>query len=80
MCSSDLTDPETGEATVTDVRIKRTVRDYFLSLEPDVARRLATGREVLIRDTLKADGHLAEGKDRGEQFRLSSNSRESLTI
>ena len=24
------TDPETGEATVSDVRIKRTVRDYFL--------------------------------------------------
>ena len=62
------TDPETGEATVSDVRIKRTVRDYFLSLEPDVAKRLAAGREVLIRDTLKADGYLSEGKDRAEQF------------
>ena len=27
------TDPETGVATVTDVRIKRTVRDYIMSLE-----------------------------------------------
>ncbi len=62
------TDPETGEATVSDVRIKRTVRDYFVSLEPDVEKRLATGREVLIRDTLKADGYLSEGKDRAEQF------------
>lgn len=62
------TDPETGEATVTDVRIKRTVRDYLLSLEPDVEKRLATGMEILIRDTLKADGFLAEGKDRAEQF------------
>jgi CRISPR-associated protein Csh2 len=62
------TDPETGEATVSDVRIKRTVRDYFLSLESDVAKRLAAGREVLIRDTLKADGYLSEGKDRAEQF------------
>ncbi len=62
------TDPETGEATVSDVRIKRTVRDYFVSLEPDVGKRLATGREVLIRDTLKADGYLSEGKDRAEQF------------
>lgn len=62
------TDPETGEATVSDVRIKRTVRDYFLSLEPDVVKRLAAGREVLIRDTLKADGYLSEGKDRAEQF------------
>lgn len=62
------TDPETGEATISDVRIKRTVRDYFLSLEPDVEKRLAAGREVLIRDTLKADGCLSEGKDRAEQF------------
>ncbi|MCB1777345.1 MAG: type I-B CRISPR-associated protein Cas7/Csh2 [Candidatus Competibacteraceae bacterium] len=62
------TDPETGEATVSDVRIKRTVRDYFVSLEPDVEKRLAAGREVLIRDTLKADGYLSEGKDRAEQF------------
>ena len=62
------TDPETGEATVSDVRIKRTVRDWFLSQEPDVEKRLAAGREVLIRDTLKADGYLSEGKDRAEQF------------
>ncbi len=62
------TDPETGEATISDVRIKRTVRDYFISLEPDVEKRLAAGREVLIRDTLKADGYLSEGKDRAEQF------------
>ncbi|MEZ5582069.1 MAG: type I-B CRISPR-associated protein Cas7/Csh2 [Candidatus Competibacteraceae bacterium] len=62
------TDPETGVATVTDVRIKRTVRDYFLALEPDVEKRLEQGREILIRDTLKADGFLAEGKDRAGQF------------
>jgi CRISPR-associated protein Csh2 len=62
------TDPETGQATVTDVRIKRTVRDWFLTQEPDIEKRLASGREVLIRDTLKNDGHLSEGKDRAEQF------------
>lgn len=62
------TDPETGEATVSDVRIKRTVRDYFLAQEPDVEKRLNAGMEILIRDTLKADGYLAEGKDRAEQF------------
>ncbi len=62
------TDPETGEATVSDVRIKRTVRDYLLSLEPDVEKRLANGVEILIRDTMKADGHLSEGKDRAEHF------------
>lgn len=62
------TDPETGEATISDVRIKRTVRDYVLSLEPEVGQRLAAGREILIRDTLKSDGHLAQGEDRAEQF------------
>lgn len=61
-------DPETGVATITDVRIKRTVRDYFLALEPDVEKRLESGKEILIRDTLKPDGHLSEGKDRAEQF------------
>ncbi len=62
------TDPETGQATVTDVRIKRTVRDWFLAQQPDVEQRLANGREILIRDTQKPDGHLSEGKDRAEQF------------
>ena len=62
------TDAETGEATVTDVRIKRTVRDYFLAQEPDVEQRVAAGKEILIRDTLKPDGHLSKGKDRAEQF------------
>jgi CRISPR-associated protein Csh2 len=62
------TDPETGVATVTDVRIKRTIRDYFLAKEPDVEQRVQNGTEILIRDTEKADGYLAEGKDRAEQF------------
>ncbi len=62
------TDPETGEATVTDVRIKRTVRDYFLSQEPDEEKRLENGTEVFIRDTEKKDGTLSQGKDRAAQF------------
>jgi CRISPR-associated protein Csh2 len=62
------TDPETGQATVTDVRIKRTARDYFLAQEPEVQRRLDAGREILIRDTWKNDGYLAQGKDRAESF------------
>lgn len=62
------TDPETGVATVTDVRIKRTVRDYLLSKEPDEKKRLQSGMEILIRDTIKEDGFLAEGKDRADQF------------
>ncbi len=62
------TDPETGEATVTDVRIKRTVRDFFLASEPDVEKRIANGTEILIRDTFKPDGFLSQGKDRAESF------------
>lgn len=62
------TDAESGEATVTDVRIKRTIRDHLLGLEPNLDKRMEAGLEILIRDTLKADGHLAEGKDRAEQF------------
>jgi CRISPR-associated protein Csh2 len=62
------TDPQTGQATVTDVRIKRTIRDWFLAQDPNVERRLEAGREILVRDTLKPDGHLSEGKDRAEQF------------
>jgi len=62
------TDPETGVATITDVRIKRTIRDYFLAKEPDVEKRINSGMEILIRDTEKADGYLSEGKDRAEQF------------
>lgn len=62
------TDPETGVATVTDVRIKRTVRDYIMSLETDDGKRLDVGREILIRDTFKTDGYLAEGADRASQF------------
>ncbi|MEY3220312.1 MAG: hypothetical protein RIT27_1669 [Pseudomonadota bacterium] len=62
------TDAETGQATVTDVRIKRTIRDYLLGKNPDVESRLKEGMEILIRDTLKNDGFLSEGKDRAEQF------------
>jgi len=62
------TDPVTGVATVTDVRIKRTIRDELLSREPDVARRMAAGREILIRDTHLDDGSLATGKDRAAAF------------
>ena len=62
------TDPETGVATVTHVRIKRTVRDEILNRFPDVDDRLERGLEILIRDTFREDGFLSEGKDRAAQF------------
>lgn len=62
------TDPRTGVCTVTDVRIKRTIRDEILSWEPDEKQRLENGQEILIRDTFVNDGSLATGKDRAEAF------------
>ena len=53
------TDPETGVATVTDVRIKRTVRDYLYEVK---------GLEILIRDTEDEEGYLKDGKGRCDDF------------
>ena len=53
------TDPETGVATVTDVRIKRTVRDYLFQTK---------GLEILVRDTEDEDGYLQDGKGRCDDF------------
>jgi len=53
------TDPDTSQALVTDVRIKRTIRDYLFN---------AKGEEILVRDTY-ADEGLNDGKGRAEMFR-----------
>ncbi len=58
------TDPETGQATVTDVRIKRTIRDYL---------HQAKGLEILIRDSLEQDGTLKDGKSRCDDFIAKCN-------
>jgi len=66
------TDPETGVATVTDVRIKRTVRDYLHQVK---------GQEILVRDTFDTDGYLRDGKGRCEDFYKAAevNERDSIT-
>ena len=66
------TDPETGVATVTDVRIKRTVRDYLHQVK---------GQEILVRDTFDNDGYLRDGKGRCEDFYKAAdvNDRDSIT-
>lgn len=61
-------DPETGACTVTDVRIKRTIRDEILSWEPDEKKRLDSGLEILVRDTHMDKGALATGAERANQF------------
>lgn len=52
-------DPETNQVTVTDVRIKRTVRDYLYKNK---------GLEILVRDTFDNAGYLHDGKGRCEDF------------
>lgn len=51
-------DDETGINVVTDVRLKRTIRDELI----------ARGYEVLVKDTETEDGSLADGKHRGMDF------------
>lgn len=52
-------DPETNQVTVTDVRIKRTIRDYL---------NKTRGEEILVRDTFDNAGYLKDGKGRCEDF------------
>lgn len=51
-------DSETGINIVTDVRLKRTIRDELI----------ARGYEVLVRDTVTQNGTLADGKHRAMDF------------
>ncbi|MDW5298888.1 MAG: type I-B CRISPR-associated protein Cas7/Csh2 [Sedimentibacter sp.] len=51
-------DSETGVNIVTDVRLKRTIRDELI----------ARNYDVLVKDTFKEDGTLADGKNRGYDF------------
>jgi len=52
-------DLETGRAKVSDVRLKRTVRDYL---------RDYCGEEIFCREIEKEDGTIQEGKERAEDF------------
>lgn len=52
-------DPETGHAKVTDVRLKRTIRDYLHDY---------CGEEIFCREIEKEDGTIQEGKDRAQDF------------
>lgn len=52
-------DLETGKAKVSDVRLKRTIRDYLHD---------HCGMEIFCREIEKTDGTIQEGKDRAEDF------------
>ena len=52
-------DEETSKNIVTDVRLKRTVRDYLFDLK---------GEEIFIRDIMDENEHLQDAKMRAEDF------------
>ncbi len=52
-------DPDTGKAKVSDVRLKRTIRDYWYTY---------LNEEIFCRQIEKTDGTIQEGKDRAEDF------------
>lgn len=52
-------DLEAGRAKVSDVRLKRTIRDYLHGY---------CGEEIFVREIEKDDGTIQEGKDRAEDF------------
>ena len=59
------TDPDTGVATVTDVRIKRTIRDYWIN---NLGYDGSGDKDVLMRDTFTEEGYLKDGKGRARSF------------
>lgn len=52
-------DLEAGRAKVSDVRLKRTIRDYLHDY---------CGEDIFVREIEKDDGTIQEGKDRAEDF------------
>jgi CRISPR-associated protein Csh2 len=52
-------DVDTGRAKVSDVRLKRTIRDYLHDY---------LSEEIFCREIEKPDGTIQEGKDRAEDF------------
>lgn len=64
-------DEETGKNIVTDVRLKRTVRDYLHQMK---------GEEIFIRDITDDDDHLQDAKMRAEDFLPKDKEKSGLKI
>jgi CRISPR-associated protein Csh2 len=60
-------DEETGVNIVTDVRLKRTVRDYFLSLIENDDNRLK-GQDIFVKERRDEEGFLYDAKARAKEF------------
>src|SRR3989337_3902464 len=64
-------DEETGRNIVTDVRLKRTIRDYLHEQK---------GKEVFIREIRKEDGNLKTKEDRLNDFGNESITEKGIDI
>jgi len=60
-------DEETDINIVTDVRLKRTIRDYFLTLIDKGDKRLH-GQDVFIKEVRDKEGYLYDAKTRAKDF------------
>ena len=60
-------DEETGINIVTDVRLKRTIRDYFLTLIKNGDERLK-GQDIFIKEVRDSEGYLYDAKTRAKDF------------
>ncbi len=60
-------DEETGINIVTDVRLKRTIRDYFLTLIANNDSRLV-GQDVFVKEVRDQEGFLYDAKTRANDF------------
>lgn len=60
-------DEETGINIVTDVRLKRTIRDYFLTLIANKDSRLV-GQDVFVKEVRDQEGFLYDAKTRANDF------------
>jgi len=60
-------DEETGINIVTDVRLKRTIRDYFLSLIENKDARLKD-EDVFVKERRDEEGFLYDAKTRAKEF------------
>ncbi len=60
-------DEETGQVLVTDVRLKRTIRDYLLKLISNNDVRLK-GQDIFVKEVRDEEGYLYDAKTRAKEF------------
>jgi len=58
-------DEETGINLVTDVRLKRTIRDYFFDYKGYDG---TNGKDIFVREKENEDGSIQDGKTRAKDF------------